>query len=165
MPLSLTPRWKPLALRIPCAPRGTPLYDPVIVQDLGLFVASGPLGIVICAISKPQGWIAGIDFTNPAAAIARVAAEFDGWAPELTALIKDAETAIPRTINALPIEHRYTFIASADDNAGWTMLASRSGRAVRQLTTSRFPRRTAVTPCRRGSRGTRSLAVSVLRAP
>jgi len=59
------------------------------------------------AISKPQGWIAGIDFTNPAAAIARVAAEFDGWAPELTALIKDAETAIPRTINALPIEHRW----------------------------------------------------------
>jgi 2-polyprenyl-6-methoxyphenol hydroxylase-like FAD-dependent oxidoreductase len=59
------------------------------------------------AISKPQGWIAGIDFANPATAIARVAAEFDGWAPELTALITNAETAIPRTINALPIEHRW----------------------------------------------------------
>jgi 2-polyprenyl-6-methoxyphenol hydroxylase-like FAD-dependent oxidoreductase len=44
---------------------------------------------------------------QPATAIARVAAEFDGWAPELTALITDAETAIPRTINALPIEHRW----------------------------------------------------------
>jgi 2-polyprenyl-6-methoxyphenol hydroxylase-like FAD-dependent oxidoreductase len=59
------------------------------------------------AVSKPHGWIAGIDFANPATAIARVAAEFDGWAPELTALITDAETAIPRTINALPIEHRW----------------------------------------------------------
>jgi 2-polyprenyl-6-methoxyphenol hydroxylase-like FAD-dependent oxidoreductase len=59
------------------------------------------------AISKPQGWIAGIDFANLANAIAQVAAEFDGWAPELTALIKDAETAIPRTINALPIAHRW----------------------------------------------------------
>jgi 2-polyprenyl-6-methoxyphenol hydroxylase-like FAD-dependent oxidoreductase len=59
------------------------------------------------AISKPQGWIAGIDFANPATAIARVAAEFDGWAPELTALITNAETAIPRTIHALPIEHRW----------------------------------------------------------
>jgi 2-polyprenyl-6-methoxyphenol hydroxylase-like FAD-dependent oxidoreductase len=59
------------------------------------------------AISKPQGWIAGIDFANPATAIARVAAEFDGWAPELTALFTNAETSIPRTINALPIEHRW----------------------------------------------------------
>jgi 2-polyprenyl-6-methoxyphenol hydroxylase-like FAD-dependent oxidoreductase len=59
------------------------------------------------ALSKPQGWIAGIDFANPATAIARVAAEFDGWAPELTALITNAETAVPRTINALPIEHRW----------------------------------------------------------
>jgi len=59
------------------------------------------------AVSKPQGWIAGLDFANPATAIARVAAEFDGWAPELTALITNAETAIPRTINALPIEHRW----------------------------------------------------------
>ena len=41
------------------------------------------------AISKPQEWIAGIDFTNPKAAIARVAAEFADWAPELTALITD----------------------------------------------------------------------------
>ena len=59
------------------------------------------------AISKPQGWIAGIDFANPKVAKARVAEEFEGWAPELTALITNTETAIPRTINALPIEHRW----------------------------------------------------------
>ena len=45
------------------------------------------------ALSKPQDWFAGIDFTDAAAATARIAQEFDGWAPELTALITDGETA------------------------------------------------------------------------
>jgi 2-polyprenyl-6-methoxyphenol hydroxylase-like FAD-dependent oxidoreductase len=89
-----------------------------VVGDGALFAVATGKGILAhretdgalhtyVAISKPQGWIAGIDFANPKAAIARVAAEFDGWAPELTALITNAETAIPRTINALPIEHRW----------------------------------------------------------
>ena len=53
--------------------------------------------------------IAGIDFTDATAATARVAAEFDGWAPEeLTALITDGETApVPRMIYALPDGHRW----------------------------------------------------------
>jgi 2-polyprenyl-6-methoxyphenol hydroxylase-like FAD-dependent oxidoreductase len=52
-------------------------------------------------------WAAGIDFTD-AAATARVAAEFDGWAPELTALIADGETApVPRLIYTLPDGHRW----------------------------------------------------------
>ncbi|WP_328622864.1 FAD-dependent oxidoreductase [Streptomyces sp. NBC_00354] len=60
------------------------------------------------ALNKPQEWIAAIDFTDAGAATARVAEEFHGWAPELTALITDGETApVPRTINALPIEHRW----------------------------------------------------------
>ncbi|WP_164002299.1 FAD-dependent oxidoreductase [Pyxidicoccus caerfyrddinensis] len=60
------------------------------------------------ALARPKEWIAGIDFADPEAAKARVAAEFDGWAPELTALITDGETApIPRTLHALPIEHRW----------------------------------------------------------
>ena len=59
-------------------------------------------------LNRPAEWIAGIDFTDAAAATARVAAEFDGWAPELTALITDGETApIPRTIYALPNGHRW----------------------------------------------------------
>jgi len=59
-------------------------------------------------LNRPAEWIAGIDFTDATAATARVAAEFDGWAPELTALITDSETApIPRTINALPDGHRW----------------------------------------------------------
>jgi 2-polyprenyl-6-methoxyphenol hydroxylase-like FAD-dependent oxidoreductase len=49
-----------------------------------------------------------IDFTDATAAIAQVAAEFDGWAPELTALITDGETApVPRMIYTLPDAHRW----------------------------------------------------------
>ena len=40
--------------------------------------------------------------------MACVAKEFEGWAPELTALITDGETApVPRSIYALPVEHRW----------------------------------------------------------
>jgi 2-polyprenyl-6-methoxyphenol hydroxylase-like FAD-dependent oxidoreductase len=59
-------------------------------------------------LNRPAEWIASIDFTDASAATARVAAEFDGWAPELTALITDGETApVPRMIYALPDRHRW----------------------------------------------------------
>ncbi len=52
--------------------------------------------------------MAGIDFSDPSAVLACVAQEFDGWAPELTALITGGETApVPRRIHALPLEHRW----------------------------------------------------------
>jgi 2-polyprenyl-6-methoxyphenol hydroxylase-like FAD-dependent oxidoreductase len=59
-------------------------------------------------LKRPAEWFAGIDFTDAAAATARIAAEFDGWAPALTALITDGEAApIPRMIYALPDGHRW----------------------------------------------------------
>ena len=59
-------------------------------------------------LSRPAEWIASIDFDNIAAAKARIAAEFEGWAPTLTALITDADTPpIPRMIYALPDGHRW----------------------------------------------------------
>jgi 2-polyprenyl-6-methoxyphenol hydroxylase-like FAD-dependent oxidoreductase len=59
-------------------------------------------------LNKPKDWIDGIDFSDPVAASAQVAKEFDGWAPELTALITDGETdLVPRPIHALPAEHRW----------------------------------------------------------
>jgi len=59
-------------------------------------------------LNKPKDWIDSIDFSDPAAALTCVAEEFDGWAPALTALITDGETApVPRPIHALPIEHRW----------------------------------------------------------
>ncbi len=59
-------------------------------------------------LNKPKDWIDSIDFSDAAAALACVAKEFDGWAPELTALITDGETApVPRPIHALPVEYRW----------------------------------------------------------
>ncbi|GAA2260194.1 hypothetical protein GCM10010430_50320 [Kitasatospora cystarginea] len=50
----------------------------------------------------------GIDFTDSAAAVARIAREFDDWAPELTALITDSDTApVLRPLNTLPIGHQW----------------------------------------------------------
>ncbi|KOU13743.1 FAD-dependent oxidoreductase [Streptomyces sp. WM6372] len=76
----------------------------------GILAHREPGGVLhtYVALNKPQEWLAAIDFTRADAATARVAEEFDGWAPELTALITDGETApVPRTVNALPIGHRW----------------------------------------------------------
>ena len=62
------------------------------------------------ALTKPAEWLAGIDFTNATDATARIAEEFDGWAPELLSLITDTDIApVPRPINALPVSaHRWS---------------------------------------------------------
>ncbi len=58
------------------------------------------------ALTESQDWFATIDFTDSAAAAARIVREFDGWAPELTALITDSDTALVlRPLTALPIGH------------------------------------------------------------
>jgi 2-polyprenyl-6-methoxyphenol hydroxylase-like FAD-dependent oxidoreductase len=59
-------------------------------------------------ITEPQSWFAAIDFTDTAAVAARIAQEFDGWAPELTALITHSDTPLVlRPLYTLPIEHRW----------------------------------------------------------
>ncbi|MGW5939820.1 FAD-dependent oxidoreductase [Streptomyces celluloflavus] len=59
-------------------------------------------------LSSPQDWFAAIDFTDAAAATARISKEFDGWAPELTALITDGDTApVLRPHHTLPAGHRW----------------------------------------------------------
>jgi 2-polyprenyl-6-methoxyphenol hydroxylase-like FAD-dependent oxidoreductase len=69
--------------------------------------ANGALHTYV-ALNKPEDWIARIDFSDSVTALACVAEEFDGWAPELTALITDSETdPVPRPIHALPVEHRW----------------------------------------------------------
>jgi 2-polyprenyl-6-methoxyphenol hydroxylase-like FAD-dependent oxidoreductase len=60
------------------------------------------------ALARPPQWFAEIDFADPAAATAAVVAEFEGWAPELTALITDSDVPpVLRTLNTLPIGHRW----------------------------------------------------------
>jgi 2-polyprenyl-6-methoxyphenol hydroxylase-like FAD-dependent oxidoreductase len=85
-----------------------------VAPGKGILGHREPAGVLhtYVALSKPQDWITEIDFTDPAATTARVAAEFDGWAPELTTLITESDTApVPRTINALPIGHRWDRVA------------------------------------------------------
>jgi 2-polyprenyl-6-methoxyphenol hydroxylase-like FAD-dependent oxidoreductase len=76
----------------------------------GIMAHREPNGVLhtYVALNKPEDWIAHIDFSNPVTALACVAEEFDGWAPELTALITDGKTdPVARTLNALPIDHRW----------------------------------------------------------
>lgn len=55
------------------------------------------------ALTRPAEWFAAIDFADAATARAQVAAEFDGWAPALTALITDADVPpVLRLLHALP---------------------------------------------------------------
>jgi 2-polyprenyl-6-methoxyphenol hydroxylase-like FAD-dependent oxidoreductase len=81
----------------------------------GIMAHREPNGVLhtYVGLKKPEDWIAGIDFSDPAAAVACLAEEFDGWAPELTALITDGETdPVPRPIYALPLEHRWNRVGS-----------------------------------------------------
>ncbi|VVJ18110.1 Kynurenine 3-monooxygenase (EC [Amycolatopsis camponoti] len=58
------------------------------------------------ALTEPVEWFG--DFTDAAAAVERTAREFEGWAPELTALITDGDTApVLRPLHTLPVEHRW----------------------------------------------------------
>jgi 2-polyprenyl-6-methoxyphenol hydroxylase-like FAD-dependent oxidoreductase len=59
-------------------------------------------------LKKPQDWFAGTDVADGASVAARAAAEFDGWAPELKALITDSDTApVVRPLYTLPAGHRW----------------------------------------------------------
>lgn len=59
-------------------------------------------------LNRPVEWFAEIDFADVDATKTRIAAEFEGWAPELTALITDADaTPVLRSIHQLPDRHRW----------------------------------------------------------
>lgn len=76
----------------------------------GIFGHREPDGVLhaYVALNRPLEWIAGIDFADPVVARARVAAEFEGWAPALTALITDSDTPpVARSLHALPDDHRW----------------------------------------------------------
>jgi 2-polyprenyl-6-methoxyphenol hydroxylase-like FAD-dependent oxidoreductase len=77
------------------------------------FLAHREAGNIIhtyVVLDRPVEWFNEIDFADADAdaARARVAAEFDGWAPELVSLITDGESApILRRIYQLPDRHRW----------------------------------------------------------
>jgi 2-polyprenyl-6-methoxyphenol hydroxylase-like FAD-dependent oxidoreductase len=76
----------------------------------GIFAHREPKGVLHTYVQliKSEDWIARIDFSDSVTALACVAEEFLGWAPELTALITDGETdPVPRPLHALPVDHRW----------------------------------------------------------
>lgn len=63
---------------------------------------------VYIALARPADWIDGIDWTDRDKGKAVLVEEFHDWAPEFHALITEADgDLVPRTINVLPIEHRW----------------------------------------------------------
>jgi 2-polyprenyl-6-methoxyphenol hydroxylase-like FAD-dependent oxidoreductase len=57
---------------------------------------------------KPPDWLASTDVPDAATMTARVVEEFDGWAPELTALITESDTPpVLRRLFTLPTGHRW----------------------------------------------------------
>ena len=78
--------------------------------------ANGALRTYV-ALNRPEEWFDAIDFSNRTAALDRIAEEFEGWAPQLRALITNCDTEpLLRPIHALPISHRW------DRMAGVTLL-------------------------------------------
>ncbi|MEU6670407.1 NAD(P)/FAD-dependent oxidoreductase [Streptomyces sp. NPDC046727] len=87
---------------------GGSMIAPAPAQEIFAHRESGDTLHAYVMLSRPQDWFAAIDFTDADAATARIAQEFDGWAPELTALITDGDTApVLRPIYALPTGHRW----------------------------------------------------------
>ncbi|MFJ8138873.1 FAD-dependent oxidoreductase [Streptomyces sp. NPDC096013] len=75
---------------------------------IGAHRESGETLHAYAMLAEPQEWFAAIDFDDAATATARIAAEFEGWAPEITALITDSDTPpAVRPLNSLPIGHRW----------------------------------------------------------
>lgn len=63
-------------------------------------------------LSRPLDWFDAIDFTDASRAAQRIAREFEGWAPALTALITDGDIApVHRPIFTLPAEHLWDRVA------------------------------------------------------
>lgn len=76
----------------------------------GIFAHREPGGVLhaYVALNRPADWLGGIDFGDARAAMARVAAEFEGWAPALRALVLEPEAApVPRLLHALPAGLRW----------------------------------------------------------
>jgi 2-polyprenyl-6-methoxyphenol hydroxylase-like FAD-dependent oxidoreductase len=82
-----------------------------VAPGKGILAHREPDGVLhaYIALQKPMAWIDEIDLAERASALGRIAAEFDGWAPELTALITGCNTGpVARIIHTLPVDHRWS---------------------------------------------------------
>ncbi|RYG65482.1 FAD-dependent monooxygenase [bacterium] len=117
----------------------------------GIFAHREPQGVLhtYVSLTKPLDWIEAIDFSDPAAAKARVASEFEGWAPELTALITDADTApVPRPLFTLPAEHHWPRVPGVTllGDAAHLMIPSGEGANLAMLDGAQLGQAIAANP-------------------
>lgn len=83
------------------------MYAPIPGQALGAHREPGGVIHAYIQLNRSGEWADALDFTD-SSAFARVAAEFAGWAPALTALVTASETLpVVRKISALPPDHRW----------------------------------------------------------
>lgn len=91
---------------------GGAMYAPAPGKGILAHREQGHVIHTYVSLRRSLEWMAAVDVTKPAAAVARVAAEFDGWVPELTALITDGFTVdgvapVVRPLFTLPTGHRW----------------------------------------------------------
>ena len=83
------------------------MYAPAPSQAIFAHREAGGVLHSYVELKRSAEWVAAIDFENSSAK-GIVAAEFDGWAPALTALITESDTKlVARRIHTLPIGHRW----------------------------------------------------------
>ncbi len=85
-----------------------------LVPGQGITAHREPGGVLhaYVQLKRSKEWVAAIDFADAPAARARIAAEFEGWAPELVDVITEGDGApVPRLLHVLPIDHRWPRIA------------------------------------------------------
>ena len=68
---------------------GGAMFAPAPGKGIAAHREAGGVLHTYAQLNRSAEWIAGIDFTNADSARARVAAEFDGWAPALLALVAE----------------------------------------------------------------------------
>lgn len=76
----------------------------------GIMAHREPNGVLhtYAAMKVPEAWMASVDVSVADVALARVGEAFQGWAPELVALVTQADTQpVLRPIHALPTNHRW----------------------------------------------------------
>lgn len=60
------------------------------------------------ALNRTEGWVASVRSCDTSFSLSLIADEFQGWAPQLRALITDSEiTPLLRPIHALPVDERW----------------------------------------------------------
>ena len=90
-----------------------------VAPGKGIMVHRYPDGTArgYAAVNKPEEWARSINFGDKRAGLAKLAEQFDGFAPHLTAFITDSDTdAVLRPIYALPVDYRW------DRVPGFTLL-------------------------------------------